>query len=46
VLGQSSVTTEEDRIDLPGLLLEHVGFDAAIRLGDPKVSKDAIDDLT
>lgn len=34
--------TEEERIDLLDLLLENVGVDMAIRLGDPKVWKAAI----
>lgn len=37
--------TDEERINLLGLLLENVGADQAIRLGDPKVWKAAIADL-
>ena len=34
--------SEEDRIMLLGLLLENVGADKAVRLGDAKVWQDAI----
>jgi len=33
---------DEERIALLGLLLENVGADRAVRLGDPKVWRDAI----
>ena len=38
--------TEEDRITLLGLLLENVGVDAAVRLGDPAVWRAAVAELT
>jgi len=34
-----------DRVTLLGLLLENVGVDAAVRLGDPAVWRDAIREL-
>lgn len=34
--------TEEDRIAMLGLLLENVGADATVRLGDPAVWKAAV----
>jgi hypothetical protein len=37
--------SEEDRINLLGLLLENVGIDKAIRLGDPAIWREAIADL-
>ena len=36
---------EEQRINMLGLLLENVGVDAAVRLGDPHVWRDAVADL-
>jgi hypothetical protein len=36
---------DEDRIKLLGLLLENVGADQAVRLGNPQVWRDAIDAL-
>ena len=36
---------EEDRVTMLGLLLENVGVDKAIRLGDPAVWRDAIAQL-
>lgn len=37
--------SHEDRITMLALLLENVGVDAAIRIGDQKVWKEAIADL-
>ena len=37
--------TDEERINLLGLLLENVGVDEAIRLGDAKVWKAAVAEL-
>ncbi len=37
--------TEEDRLLMLGLLLENVGIDKAIRLGDPEIWKAAIAEL-
>lgn len=37
--------SDEDRLNLLGLLLENVGVDAAIRLGDPQVWREAIAEL-
>ncbi len=37
--------TEEDRIIMPGLLLENIGIDKAIRLGDPNIWREAISHL-
>jgi hypothetical protein len=37
--------SDEDRLRMLGLLLENVGVDAAVKLGDPKVWKDAIRQL-
>lgn len=34
--------SEEDRLAMLGLLLENVGVDAAVRLGDPNVWREAI----
>jgi hypothetical protein len=34
--------SEEERLTVLGLLLENVGVDKAIRLGDPQVWRDAI----
>jgi len=34
--------SDEDRITMLGLLLENVGVDAAVRLGDPQVWRDAV----
>ena len=36
---------DEQRLQLLGLLLENVGADAAVRLGDPKVWRAAVADL-
>ena len=38
--------SDEDRLTLLGLLLENVGVDAAVRLGDPAVWRAAIRELT
>ena len=37
--------SDEDRVAMLGLLLENVGADAAVRLGDPGVWKAAVADL-
>ena len=34
--------SEEGRVNLLGLLLENVGADRAVRLGDPQVWRDAV----
>ena len=34
--------SEEDRVNLLGLLLENVGADRAVRLGDPQVWREAV----
>jgi len=34
--------SEEDRINLLGCLLENLGADAAVRLGDPQVWREAV----
>jgi hypothetical protein len=34
--------TEEQRLLMLGMLLENVGADAAVRLGDPQVWRDAL----
>jgi hypothetical protein len=34
--------SREDRLLMLGMLLENVGVDAAVRLGDPKVWRDAV----
>jgi hypothetical protein len=36
--------TDEQRLNMLGLLLENVGMDAAVSLGDPTLWKQAIDD--
>jgi hypothetical protein len=35
--------TDEERLNMLALLLENVGIDAAVRLGDPELWKQAID---
>ena len=37
--------TDEERVTLLALLLENVGVDRAVRLGDPKVWKAAVAEL-
>jgi hypothetical protein len=37
--------SDRERLLLLGLLLENVGVDAAVRLGDPKVWREAVSDL-
>ena len=37
--------SDEDRVNLLGLLLENVGIDRAIRLGDPKLWREAVAQL-
>jgi len=34
--------SDDERLTLLGLLLENVGVDAAVRLGDPRVWRDAV----
>lgn len=36
---------DEERLTMLGLLLENVGIDKAIRLGDPRLWREAIADL-
>ncbi len=36
--------TDEQRLNMLALLLENVGMDAAVRLGDPELWKQAIDE--
>jgi hypothetical protein len=36
--------TDEERLNMLALLLENVGMDAAVRLGDPALWKQAIDE--
>jgi hypothetical protein len=36
--------TDEQRLNMLGLLLENIGMDAAVRLGDPALWKQAIDE--
>ena len=36
--------TDEERLNMLALLLENVGMDAAVRLGDPVLWKQAIDE--
>ena len=36
--------TDEQRLNMLSLLLENVGMDAAVRLGDPALWKQAIDE--
>ena len=36
---------DEERLTVLALLLENVGVDRAVRLGDPRVWREAIDDL-
>ena len=37
--------SDDERLLLLGLLLENVGADAAVRLGDPQVWRDAVESL-
>jgi hypothetical protein len=37
--------SDEDRLTMLGLLLENIGADAAVRLGDPAVWKAAVAEL-
>ncbi len=39
------LTSDEERLALLGLLLENVGANAAVRLGDPAVWQEAIAEL-
>lgn len=45
VISDKLLWSEEDRIKLLGLLLENVGADAAVRLGDPEVWRSAVKKL-
>jgi hypothetical protein len=36
--------SDEQRLNMLSLLLENVGMDAAVRLGDPKMWQQAIDE--
>ena len=38
--------SEEDRVNMLGLLLENVGADRAVRLGDPEVWRAAVSRLS
>jgi hypothetical protein len=38
--------SERDRLVMLGLLLENIGVDKAVRLGDPGVWREAIEELT
>ena len=40
--GQPRYDDHEERLQMLGLLLENVGVDAAVRLGDPQVWRDAV----
>jgi hypothetical protein len=37
--------TEEDRLNMSGLLLENIGIDKAVRLGNPEIWRQAISEL-
>lgn len=37
--------TEEDRLNMLGLLLENIGIDKAVRLGNPEIWRQAISEL-
>ena len=43
--GQPRYDDHEERLQMLGLLLENVGVDAAVRLGDPQVWRDAVAEL-
>jgi len=42
MFGGSLFLTEEERLTMLGLLLENVGADAAVHLGDPEVWREAV----
>lgn len=37
--------TDEQRITMLGWMLEHMGADAAVRLGEPEVWRDAVEEM-
>jgi hypothetical protein len=45
LIGGKLFWSEEDRMNLLGLLLENVGADRAVRLGDPRVWTEAVEGL-
>jgi hypothetical protein len=45
LIGGKLFWSEEDRVNLLGLLLENVGADRAVRLGDPRVWMEAVEGL-
>lgn len=45
MVGGKLLASEEERMTLLALLLENVGADEAIRLGDPAVWREAVKDL-
>ncbi|OLD22002.1 MAG: hypothetical protein AUJ01_01150 [Acidobacteria bacterium 13_1_40CM_3_65_5] len=45
MVGGKLLADDEERLTLLGLLLENVGADAAVRLGDPNVWREAIGQL-
>jgi hypothetical protein len=45
VISGKLLWSHEDRVKLLGLLLENVGADAAVRLGDPEVWRAAVKKL-
>ncbi|OLC51577.1 MAG: hypothetical protein AUH43_02295 [Acidobacteria bacterium 13_1_40CM_65_14] len=45
MIGGKLLADDEERLTLLGLLLENVGADAAVRLGDPNVWREAIGQL-
>jgi len=42
MLGGKLFLTDEERLTMLGLLLENVGADAAVHLGDPEVWREAV----
>jgi hypothetical protein len=46
MIGGKLFWTDEDRLTMLGLLLENVGMDAAVRLGDPRLWRAAVADLS
>jgi hypothetical protein len=45
MIGGKLFWTDAERLTMLGLLLENVGMDAAVRLGDPRLWRQAIADL-
>ena len=45
MVGGKLLSSEEERLTLVALLLENVGVDKAVRLGDPAVWREAVDAL-